>query len=164
MSKGAFKANTVDRYLRPIREQVKQLITRGATVVEFGFGNGDLLFKLSDSISKGKGIDISNELITFANNRKQQIQASNLFFETADISSIESIDEAYDYGVASLLLHVLNPDDAIRVLQILHSSSKEVIICGFSQPENWNQRLMLWLDQRFSGHYQHFRHTKRMGI
>lgn len=50
---GAFKANTFDRYLRPIREQVKQLITRGATLVEFGCGNGDLLFKLSDSIGLG---------------------------------------------------------------------------------------------------------------
>ena len=53
MSMGAFKANTFDRYLRPIREQVKQLITRGATLVEFGCGNGDLLFKLSDSIGLG---------------------------------------------------------------------------------------------------------------
>jgi len=41
--KGLIKANTVDKYLQPIRNQIVDLVETNATVMEFGSGNGDLL-------------------------------------------------------------------------------------------------------------------------
>ena len=59
--KGAVKTNTVDKYLKSIRFQIIELIKPDSNVVEFGCGNGDLLFKLSGKIKSGVGFDKSKE-------------------------------------------------------------------------------------------------------
>lgn len=63
--KGKVKANTVDKYLSSIRFQIVDLIEPETSVVEFGCGNGDLLFKLSDKIKLGVGLGKSEQLIGY---------------------------------------------------------------------------------------------------
>ncbi len=51
------KVNTVDKYLRSILLQIVNLVEPDSRVIEFGCGNGDLLFKLANKIEEGIGIN-----------------------------------------------------------------------------------------------------------
>lgn len=155
--KGQLKSNTVDKYLRPVRRQIVELVEPDASVVEFGCGNGDLLFQLSNKIKHGVGLDYAKSLIEYANKRKRDSEISNLDFNLVDlIRSPETAPEG-DYAIASLVFHVLPQESALKVLQIMSEKSEHLIICAFSQPQNWMQKALLWMDQRFSGHYNHFK-------
>jgi len=72
--KGKVKANTIDKYLSSIRLQIIELVEPNSTLIEFGCRNGDLLFKLSNKIKKGVGIDNSEELIEYATNKIKKIK------------------------------------------------------------------------------------------
>ena len=161
--KGTVKANTVDKYLRPIRSQIRDLIPENSRVVEFGCGNGDLLFWLADKIALGRGFDVDKSLVAFANKHKEATKANNLHFEVADVSTKMNIGEQYDFAISSLLLHILPHSKAVQVIETLLTHSKSLIICGFSSPQNWKQHFLLWLDQRFTNHYPKFKKHRESG-
>lgn len=162
--KGKVKANTVDRYLHSIRLQIIELIEPGVNVVEFGCGNGDLLFKLSGRINRGMGIDISQKLIDYAKQRQEKDKIENLEFKSIDLLNGSFSDFESKYGIASLLLHCLPWNKSVSLLDKIILASNTTIICGFSKPENWRQKVLLWMDQRFSGHFSHFRNYANNGF
>lgn len=155
--KGKIKANTVDKYLSPIREQICDLVAENAEVLEMGCGNGDLLFKLSSKIKYGLGLDLDEALIDYAHERKEMEGAQNLNFQVVDIITEDMAPKTYDYAIISLVFHVLKPEEARSLLHRLQNVADQIIICGFCAPANPWQRFLLWLDQRFSGHYTHFK-------
>jgi SAM-dependent methyltransferase len=161
---GIVKANTTDKYLRPIRHQIKELIETNTTVVEFGCGNGDLLFKLSDKIYRGIGLDKSEPLIAYASNRRKRENVKNLEFRRIDLVTEPLPDAGMDYSIASLLFHILTWRDATELLKLLIANSKTTLICGFCEPENFKQSALLWLDQRFTSHYSNYRTYKKKGF
>lgn len=155
--KGALKANTTDRYLSPIRNQIIELIEADKTVLEFGCGNGDLLFKLSHKIESGIGLDHSKQLISFAQNQKEKQKITNLDFRLTNVVNDNLTMSTVNYSVSSLLFHLLEWDAAQKLLLKQLEISETTIICAFSQPQNWRQQLLLWLDQRFSKTYRKFK-------
>ena len=162
--KGNIKANTVDRYLHSVRLQIVELVALNSTIVELGCGNGDLLFKLSHKIKHGVGIDKSEQLIAYAIDRTKEEQVYNLEFRSVDLLNEPYSEHKVDYSIASLLLHILPWNRAIESIEKLIDSSNITIICGFSEPENVKQRVLLWLDQRFTSHYSNFRYFKKNGF
>jgi ubiquinone/menaquinone biosynthesis C-methylase UbiE len=150
---GRIKANTADRYLRPIRFQIVELIEPNTTVAEFGCGNGDLLFKLSYKIRTGIGLDKSESLISYARKVKEKNNVENLDFRIVDLAKESLYEFKVDYSIASLIFHILNRENAIELLGKIISSSKTTIICGFCEPKNLKQSILIWLDQRFTSHY-----------
>lgn len=162
--KGIIKANTVDKYLRSIRYQIVELVEPNKTLLELGCGNGDLLFKLSGKLKFGIGIDNSEGLIEYAKDQMKQQQITNLEFRMADLLKHEFSDSKTDYSVASLLLHILPWDKSIQLVERLVAISNTTIICGFTAPENIKQEMLLWFDQRFTGHYSNFKDYKKNGF
>ncbi|MCV9387026.1 class I SAM-dependent methyltransferase [Reichenbachiella ulvae] len=161
--KGKIKANTVDRYLSPIRNQIVELIKPNSTVVEYGCGNGDLLFKLSGKIQQGIGIDLSEPLISYAIQRMNSESIDNLDFKIADVLKAPQTDIKTDYSISSLLLHILPWKESKKLLKHQISHADTAIVCGFSKPKNWKQKILLWLDQRFTPHYANFRYYQTKG-
>ncbi|TNJ42535.1 methyltransferase domain-containing protein [Tamlana fucoidanivorans] len=153
---GLIKAHTVDKYLHPVRLQILELIEPNTTVVELGCGNGDLLFKLSNKIKAGIGIDKSEQLIKYASNQIKKKQIKNLEFRAFDILQNACLNSKTDYTIACLVFHILPRKEAIVLLKKMIATSKTTIICGFSKPENLKQKTFLWFDQRFTSHYSHF--------
>lgn len=159
--KGEVKARTVDKYLKPIRLQIVGLVKPDSSVVEFGCGNGDLLFHLSDIIRSGRGVDSSMSLIKYAQNRAIVESNDKLSFECGDASRF--MLQEVDYSLASLFFHVIPVSKALKILERQLELSRTMIVCGFSEPQNLRQKLLLWFDQRFSGHYSSFREYSRNG-
>jgi len=162
--KGLIKANTVDKYLQPIRNQIVDLVETNATVMEFGSGNGDLLFKLSDKILRGTGFDSSESLIDYADKIKDKRLIENLNFEVIDLVKESIPVQKVDYAIASLLFHILPWNFSIELLNKMINISGTTIVCGFSKPENFKQNFLLWLDQRFTRHYPKYKQYKKNGF
>lgn len=151
-----FKANIVDKYLQPVRMQIVELIESSADVVEYGCGNGDLLFKLSDKVNSGVGIDNSKSLISYANSRKEKEGKTNLGFSCLDLRD-DITFQPVDYSIASLFFHIIPWGKSVQLLRGMVHKSKTTIVCGFSEPQSRKEKYLLWVDQRFSGHYTHFK-------
>ena len=162
--KGKLKTHTVDRYLKPIRLQIKSLIEPGATIIEYGCGNGDLLFKLADKIQSGIGLDIAKPLIAYARQRQKKAHIKHLDFKSVDIRLPLDSATRKDYSINSLLFHILTREDSKKLLKQQLNHTQTIIICGFSQPENWKQAVLLWFDQRFTKHYPNFKAFKQGGF
>jgi ubiquinone/menaquinone biosynthesis C-methylase UbiE len=160
--KGSWKSNTVDKYLRSIRQQMVDLVKPDTTVVDIGCGNGDLLFQLADKIASGTGLDYSQSLIEYARQRKHVEQINNLHFRQADLREELTIDQV-DYALASLVFHVLPREVAQNVLQQMVHRATTTLVCAFSEPQSRKQQFLLWLDQRFSGHFSHFKEYQKRG-
>ena len=154
-------ARTVDKYLRPVRAQIVDLIEPGTSIIELGCGNGDLLYKLQPKIKYGIGLDLNKSLLHYASKRKGAENITNLDFEFGDLRNQELKTETYDYSIASLLLHVLPRKSSLQLLERMMGISSKTIICTFVKPETWKQNALLWFDQRFTGHYRHFKNYKQ---
>lgn len=149
--------------LAPIRSQMVNLIEQDSSVIEFGCGNGDLLFKLSSQIKYGLGIDKSKKLIDFAIQQKKIMNLSNIDFRCEELSSNYKQSGNYDYSIASLFFHVIPWSDSIYLIKKMQEISNKIVVCGFSRPETLKQKTLLWLDQKSSSHYQHFKAYKKRG-
>lgn len=151
--------NAAAKYLKPLREQIIELIPEKAKVLELGCGGGHLLFEASDRISYGLGIDISKRLISQANQKNLN---DHLHFECQDITAWTP-DENYDAVLASLFLHIIPWRKAVHIMQNLKNVSDHMIIAGFDKPKSWAQRFLLFVDQRFSDHYPYFKAYQENG-
>jgi ubiquinone/menaquinone biosynthesis C-methylase UbiE len=160
---GSIKANSVDKYLAPIRKQIVHLVATESTVIEYGCGNGDLLFQLAPHIKKGVGVDKSKQLIQYAKAAQQKRGLPQLQFIQGDACQHKNTAEVYDYAIASLLLHVIPRKDAIFLLKHMQTIARRLIICAFTPPPDKKQQLLLWFDQRFTNHYKHFKAYQQSG-
>jgi len=154
---GSIKANTVDRYLKPIRENIYDLIDSNSSVLEIACGNGDQLLLLSDKVKSGLGVDISPKLIDYAIKRKSDQNINNLDFICNDITDTDFDNKSYDFTIASLIFHILPYEDSKKILNRLINIADTCIICAFSKAENPKDKFLLWLDQRFNSHYKNFK-------
>ncbi len=161
--KGTIKSNTVDKYLAPIREQITELVPDGKSVIEYGCGSGNQLLRLSKKISKGVGIDVDQGLIKFATQSAANLAVSNINFIHQDLKESLNTPAFFDVSMTSLVLHVLPPQLADRLVQHMTSSSELVLICAFCKPTSRKDALLLWLDQRFSGHFRQFQDYMQKG-
>ncbi|MEO9513592.1 MAG: class I SAM-dependent methyltransferase [Flavobacteriaceae bacterium] len=94
-----------------------ELIEPNASVIEFGCGNGDLLFKLSNKIKSGIGIDNSEALISYAINKMKRGQIKNLEFRILDLIKDSYPESRMDYAIASLLFHTLPWTKAVDLVE-----------------------------------------------
>ncbi|MDN5200260.1 class I SAM-dependent methyltransferase [Fulvivirgaceae bacterium BMA10] len=156
MLKGWIKSKTTDRYLRPLREQLISMIEPGTSIVEFGCGTGDLLFRASSQIQRGKGFDSSKSLIAFAKEKKRSSSVDNLEFICADIGKHDFLMERFDYGIASLFIHALPKVNRKQVLGKLSNISGKILIADFIPPGSFKERCWLHIDEMTTGHYQHY--------
>lgn len=149
--------------LAPIRSQIVDLIEPNSKVIEFGCGNGDLLLSLSPKIRYGLGIDKSEALIGEALKHRENRGICNVEFLCKELGKNYTPSEVYDFSVASLFFHVIPQSDSLHLLQKMKKISDNVLVCAFSCPETLNQKMLLWLDQRFSGHHRNFTDYQRSG-
>src|SRR5690554_1227552 len=156
------KLDAADNFA-PIRRQMVDLIKANSRVVEFGCGNGELLFKLSNKINYGLGIDKSKKLIEYAKNQKRRNNCSNIDFLCEELGVHYKHSDTYDFSTASLFFHVIPSFQAVYLMNKMRQISKQMLICGFSCPETLKHELIMWLDQRFSGHYRNFAAYQKFG-
>ena len=132
--------------LLPLRKQMAKLIEPNSSVIEFGCGNGDLLFELSSKIKYGLGIDRSKKMIDYAIQKQSVMNLSNINYKCEELSIDYQTTESYDYSIASLFFHVIPWSDSVYLIKKMKEISDKIVLCGFSQPSTLQQEALLWLD------------------
>ncbi|MEJ8826439.1 bifunctional class I SAM-dependent methyltransferase/glycosyltransferase family 2 protein [Variovorax humicola] len=116
-------------YRKILQKVVRHIIPEGASVLEVGCGQGDLLAALKPA--HGVGIDFSSKVIEQAKSRHPELE-----FSVADAHSLNLGDKTFDYIVACDLVNDLW--DVQLVLQQLNS------YCNSSTRLVFSFRSQLW--------------------
>ena len=140
-----------------------EVLPSGISLLEIGCGTGDFLFQAAPKLSYGLGIDADARLIRYAQGRKQQESLVHLHFKAKHIDSSFKMEKTFDWGVASFFFHVLPPHESAAVLASIKHHCDQLLIAAFVQPSNRKEEWLMWLDQRWSGHYSHYREYARQG-
>lgn len=92
------------------------------SVVDFGCGNGTLLFICRNLGTKAHiGIDLSEQAIKSAVERSRAVQNENFSFINGGTEQLKRIaDNSVDAAILSNILDNLYPDDAVSALDEIH--------------------------------------------
>jgi len=162
--KAWFKSKTADRVLLPVREVIVNLIDRDSSALDVGCGTGDLLFKVSNKIRFGLGVDMDRSMINFANKRKDKKKVSNLEFMCEDFSTPELLsDRHFDVSTSTLCLHEMTEKAAVSTLRLMAKHSSRIIIADFLKPKMYWGKVSIEVDEFFSGHYDRFKNYRKNG-
>lgn len=115
------------------REEVIKRIPHGASVLDVGCGTGELglaMQKLKDC--KVVGVDLSKQMIQFANERNRYPDVTFLHRDATDISDFE--DGYFDYGTVCMLLHELTFESQRLVLTELTRLTHAAILIDYNVP------------------------------
>ena len=155
------KAHVADRALRSLRDEIIQMINSDSRVLDVGCGTGDLLFKAAHKIQYGLGVDIDEDMITFANRKCKLGLISHLTFEKCDLETLEL--SRFDVSTSTLCLHEMSADKACRILSQMAASSERVLIADYTKPKTMLAKIGIEIDEMVSGHYQKFRQYREAG-
>jgi SAM-dependent methyltransferase len=162
--KAWFKSKTADKVLSPIREAIIGLVSDGDKLLDVGCGTGDLLFRASQKIGFGLGVDLETDMIKFANAKKQRTKINNLEFSSEDIKSHKQLaDYNFDIATSTLCLHEMTTNDAINTLKLLADTAPRIIIADYTTPRSLLSKASIEFDEFISGHYSRFRAYRRYG-
>jgi SAM-dependent methyltransferase len=159
-----FKSKTADKILLPVRQLILDSIKKNTTILEVGCGTGDLLFRASNTIFRGVGIDLDHSMIEFANKRKAREGISNLNFLTGDITTMEDcFNNRFDISTSTLCLHEMDYDTACTTLNLLSQYSTKILIADYSLPKSLFGKFSIEVDELISGHYARFKQYRNRG-
>ncbi len=155
---GVIYRHFIDPALIPIRKRVRQWIPEEATVLDIGCGTGAQLFALSDSISRGLGIDLSNTQIEHANRRAREAGLGNLEFWATDASRLVKLgDREFDFAVASLVIHEMPAGIRLMVLREMARVAKQLILVDWEHRQRNPWRTFNVNLIEFLAGFQHYR-------
>jgi len=111
-----------DSVFKEIILRTKNHLKTDDKVLDFGCATGTKTIELADSVKHMHGFDISSEMISKANKKKNQQNINNITFEQGDIFDVNfeivSFDKIISYGVIHLL------DDCEKSIQRIHELLK----------------------------------------
>lgn len=155
------KANAADKVLAPLREELVALFDAGASVLDIGCGTGDLLFRASNKIGKGHGIDLDRQMIQYANNKLAECSAINLRFDC--LNALELAQDSYDVVTSTLCLHEMDGGEACDILRQVSTMSGRLLIADYAEAHSLAGRIATEFDEMISGHYSKFRRYRQSG-
>jgi SAM-dependent methyltransferase len=113
-------------------EQIKNIIHPQSNILDVGCGTGRLAFTLADTCKSVHGIDLSKRNIDRANKTLLQHPDKKIFFQHSNLSEIiDNIDNDtthYDYAILTYVIHEVNEEDRVNLLnEAAHVADKLII-------------------------------------
>jgi SAM-dependent methyltransferase len=139
---GWFYRKFIDPALLGIRKRVAGLVPQGATVLDVGCGTGDQLIYLSNKISQGLGIELSETLVQLGNARAQELQLQHIDFQLHDATDLSGIATGpFDIATCSMMIHEMPPAARLPVIREMTRLGSQVILVDWicPQPQRWKR-------------------------
>jgi SAM-dependent methyltransferase len=115
--------------------QIKNHIEAQSTIIDVGCGTGRLAFALADKCKSVLGIDLSKRNISRANRTLHQRPDHKISFQHSDVNEI--INEAqshFDYAVLTFVIHEVDEDARINLLNQIAQIADKIIIGDYIVP------------------------------
>jgi len=132
-------------------------------VVDVGFGSGEFMLRCADKINLGYGLELSGQLILQAQKKLPSTLQEKIFFLQTDFLNWQLKDEI-DTITLIFVLHEIEPELRIQVLQKSLKLAKTVIVADYTTPQPFNLHGMLnYLAELLTpeDHFRNFRHFQR---
>ncbi|MDF1613248.1 class I SAM-dependent methyltransferase [Stygiobacter electus] len=128
-----------DSFIAPNQDRlfslIKEIIKPDSSVIDVGCGTGRLSFFIADKVSKVAGIDLSQKNIQKANDNLSKNPNKKISFVHTDISSMISKNEKFDYAVMTYVIHEVNEEKRVELLQQLSQVANKIIIGDYLVPK-----------------------------
>ena len=141
--------------------EIKNLIEPNSSVVDVGCGTGRFSFSIADRTNMVVGVDLSSKNITTANQTLQRYPNNKISFLHTKLSNLISQNHHFNYAVMTYVIHEVNPEDRIKLLNEMAQIADKIIIGDYLVPTNKGFWGMLNEVVEFAAgkeHYTNFKH------
>ncbi len=121
--------------------EIKNIIQPNSKVIDVGCGTGRFSFFIADKVEKIVGIDLSKRNIETANQTLSKKPNSKISFIHTTLSDLISQKHNYDYAVMTYVIHEVNPDERVQLLNDMAQIADKIIIGDYlasSKKGFWN--------------------------
>ena len=128
-----------DRFIAPNQRelfaQIIKLIEPESHIIDVGCGTGFFSFTIADKSKTVLGIDLSKRNITKANQNLKKKPTDKLSFKNAYLHEIVSQEKKhFDYAVLTYVIHEVNEEDRIPLLNEIAQVADKIIIGDYLIP------------------------------
>jgi len=130
-----------DRLIAPNQDrlfgQIKNLIKEQSNIIDVGCGTGRLAFTLADNCKSVLGIDLSSRNINRAQLKLRQQPNNKISFQHRSISEIIKEGQThFDYAVLTYVIHEVDEDERIKLLNEIAQVADNIIIGDYLVPKS----------------------------
>ena len=154
-----------DKLIAPNQDQlfgqIKNLVDADSLIIDVGCGTGRLAFSLADKCKSVLGIDLSKRNIDRANLTLNQNPDSKISFQNSDIEEIINKGQIhFDYAVLTYVIHEVNEEERINLLNEIARVADKIIIGDYlvPSPSGFNGFLSKFIE--FIAGKEHYRNYK----
>lgn len=145
-----------DRMFGEIKNHIKQ----NCSVLDVGCGTGRFSFSIADKVNKVVGIDLSGKNISTANQTLQKNPNNKILFLHTTLANLISQKQHFDYAVMTYVIHEVNPEERISLLNEMAQVADKLIIGDYLVPVKFGfWSILNELVEFFAGqnHYSNFK-------
>jgi len=160
-----------DRFIAPNQKelfmQIIELIDPDSNIIDIGCGTGFFSFSIADKCKSVLGIDLSTRNINKANQNLRKRPTDKLSFRNAYLHDIIFDNKThFDYAVMTYVIHEVNEEDRIQLLNEIAEVADKIIIGDYLIPCSNNfAGKIVQLVEFVAGveHYRNFRSYESNG-
>lgn len=129
-----------DKLIAPNQDQlfgqIKNLVDADSLIIDVGCGTGRLAFSLAEKCKSVLGIDLSKRNVDRANLTLNQNPDSKISFQNSDIEEIINKGQIhFDYAVLTYVIHEVNEEERIDLLNEMARVADKIIIGDYLVPK-----------------------------
>ena len=154
-----------DKFIAPnqdkLFEQISNIISPNARVIDIGCGTGRLSFSLVNKCTQVLGIDLSKKNINRANLSLSKNLNSKISFRHNSLSEIISeTKEHYDYAVITYVIHEVEESERIYLINEMAQAADKIIIGDYLVPAEKGFLNLLNIVVEFIAGREHYKNFK----
>jgi demethylmenaquinone methyltransferase/2-methoxy-6-polyprenyl-1,4-benzoquinol methylase len=132
---GTFYSTVIDPILAPMRKRVTSEINHGEKIIDIACGTGAQVFELCETASKIVGVDLSESMISHAQNSVKKRNILNVEFFVCDATNLSRFEaNSFDLAIMSLALHQFDPRLHSPILSEMKRVAQRIIIVDYAVP------------------------------
>ncbi len=121
--------------------EIKNLIEPNSRVIDVGCGTGRFSFSIADIANMVVGVDLSSKNLTTANQTLQRNPNNKISFLHTNLADLISQNHHFDYAVMTYVIHEVNSEDRIPLMNEMAKIADKIIIGDYLVPTTkgfWN--------------------------
>jgi len=165
--KGLLYRILIDPLLNSLRVAIVEKSDLSDSVIDIACGTGTLALAIAGKTNFVTGIDLDEELISYALARASEKRVANVRFDVRDASDLSVYsDKEFGIAVTSMAVHQFEPQLAVKVLSEMKRVARKVIIADYNYPlETGFSGMAARSIEKMAGgdHYRNFRNYMSVG-
>lgn len=145
---------------------IKNLIEQNTIVLDVGCGTGRFSFTIADKTKSVLGIDLSTRNIEKAISNLAKKPNKKISFVHSTISDLISQNLHFDYAVMTYVIHEVNEEERVKLLQDISNVADKIIIGDYLVPKPngfWSALNEVVEFVAGSEHYRNYKNYVRNG-